>query len=286
VGKISLEDFVRSEGIRDVDFIKTDTDGHDLEVLVSAESAIRECGVLGIMVETNFHGSYGDTANSLHNIDRFMKRHGLMLYGMSHYRYSRASLPAQFVYAAPYQTSSGQPMWGDFVYLRDGAADDYAAIWGDQLSIPKLLKLACLYDLFNVPDCAAELINHHRARLAEVCEPQALLDALTPTLNGRQLNYTDYVDEFVRSFESFYPPDQVPEQNGEVPPQVSAVHDDEREQLVQQVDALSDLVRVLSQDLSSSQDALHEMRRSRLWQWGNALLDAKLLVKRAFLRHD
>jgi Methyltransferase FkbM domain len=207
---VSLSEFVRREGIRDVDFVKTDTDGHDLEVLVSAEEMLRYAGVLGCMIESNFVGSSRETTNSFHNIDRLMRRNGFMLYGLTVNRYSRAVLPAPFVYRSLASTDWGQAMWGDAVYFRDGASPAYEHVWGELLSEAKLLKLACLYELFRLPDCAVELFLAHRPRLERLVDVDHLLDLLTPPLRGRQVSYREYLGEFERDPTSFYPPNPLP----------------------------------------------------------------------------
>ena len=202
---IALSDFVQSNGINSVDFVKIDTDGADYEALQSIAQSIRSCRILGFMIETPFFGHPDDSSNDLHNIDRFMKEQGFMLYNLSVNRYSRAALPAIFSVNHPWQTVSGQPMWGDLIYLRDGAATDYTKVWGESLSPVKLLKLACLYEVFQVPDCAAELIVNNMDAIATLIDPEQLLDALTPPLHGRRLSYREYIAEFEHSFESFFP---------------------------------------------------------------------------------
>jgi Methyltransferase FkbM domain len=203
--KIGLAEYVRSGAIGYVDFIKIDTDGSDLEAAISASQMIRPCHVLGFMIETPFSGSHEDTANSFHNIDRFMRQHGFMLYVLALRQYSRATLPAPFVYDIPAQTISGQVQWADAVYLRDGAAAEYGLIWDEELSPVALLKLAALYELFQLPDCAAELIDSHCDRIAALIEPDKLLDKLTPPLNGEQLSYRDYIAAFGDNPEQFFP---------------------------------------------------------------------------------
>ncbi len=203
--KIGISEYVQSNGIRSVAFIKIDTDGSDLEATVSASEIIRPCNVLGFMIESPFSGTHDDTANSFHNIDRFMRKNGFMLYVLAQRAYSRAALPAPFVYGIPAQTISGQVHWADAVYLRDGAAADYALIWSEELSTVALLKLAALYELFRLPDCAAELINTHRNRIASMVDPDRLLDLLTPPLHGKQLSYKDYVATFRDRPDQFFP---------------------------------------------------------------------------------
>jgi hypothetical protein len=203
--KLTLSDFARQQGLRNIDFVKTDTDGSDLEVLSSARDAVRETGILGFMVETLYNAQPNETDNSIANVDRLLRDQGLLLYALSCNRYSRAALPAPFVHPAPMQTTFGQLMWGDAVYLRDAGSSDYTAVWGEELSPAKLLKLACLYELFQVPDCAAELLLRNQRILGELFDVQRGLDLLTPRLRGRRVPYSEYIAAFDRDPSALYP---------------------------------------------------------------------------------
>lgn len=203
--KVSISEYARTNRVETIDFIKIDTDGSDLEAAISASEVIRPCNILGFMIESPFTGSHVDTANSFHNIDRFMRQQGFMLYVLAQHVYSRAALPAQFVYNIPASTIFGQVNWADVIYLRDGASSEYKAIWDEELSAVALLKLAALYELFRLPDCAAELIVTHRDSIAALVDPEMLLNRLTPTLNGKQLSYKEYVAAFRDSPEQFFP---------------------------------------------------------------------------------
>jgi FkbM family methyltransferase len=219
--KVGLADFLRSQGVEDVDFVKIDTDGGDLEVLRSFETMIASSGVLGMMVETPFTGSPTDSVLTFANVDRFLKQHGFLLCTLSVNRYSRAALPGPFKYSILAQTTFGQAMWSDVVYLREGAHPG-AARYGE-LSPAKLLKLACLYELFQAPDVAAEILLVHKKRLKKLVDVSALLDLLTPPLRGAQLSYRDYVKAFEQDPTQFYPepepePEAEPEPEPEPPP--------------------------------------------------------------------
>ena len=203
--KFSVTECAKQNGINRIDFIKIDTDGFDLEAAISASDIIRPCNVLGFMIESPFTGSHEDTTNSFHNIDRFMREQGFMLYVLAQRNYSRAALPAPFIYNIPAQTVSGQLHWADAVYLRDGASPEYNSIWGQDLSAVSLLKLAALYELFRLPDCAAELAVTHRDRIAKLVDPETVLDLLTPPLNGKQLSYDEYLAVFRDRPEQFFP---------------------------------------------------------------------------------
>ena len=203
--KKTLSEFIASERIQGVDFVKTDTDGSDYEVLISAAGSIREAGILGFMVEASFNTQPNDTENSLANVDRLLREHGFLLYTLSVNRYSRAALPAPFAVTVLAQTTSGQAMWGDLVYLRDAGSDHYTDVWGEELSPTKLLKLACLYELFRLPDCAAELLLSHRQVLEPLVDVNRGLDLLTPPLRGNRVRHEEYVAAFQRDPYSFYP---------------------------------------------------------------------------------
>ena len=56
-GKISIAEFAADNGINNIDFVKIDTDGHDLEAAASSREAIRRSNILGFMVECFFAGS-------------------------------------------------------------------------------------------------------------------------------------------------------------------------------------------------------------------------------------
>jgi FkbM family methyltransferase len=205
VERVTLAEFVERESLRSVDFVKIDTDGADLEAAVSCEPAIRPAGILGFLIESPFSGSHHDGENTFHNIDRYMKSQGFLLFGMTVNRYSRGVLPRTFVYRAPYQTRAGQPLWGDMLYLRDAGSPQYERVWGSPLPIAKLLKLVCLFELFELPDAAAEVVLRHRAQLESAVDTETVLDLLTPPLRGRHLSYREYDAAFEADVQAFYP---------------------------------------------------------------------------------
>lgn len=189
-GKITLAEFVHRNTIDNIDFVKVDTDGADLEVLHSLGPDFEKTDILGFEVECVYQGSDDFTSNSFHNIDRFMKQHGFMVYGMSCFRYSRQALPGPYLNNFPGHTSFGQPLWGDVLFLRDLQWD--AECGAGEVSLEKVLKMICLLEFFRLPDCAAELIVNNRDRIAGIISPDTLLDFLTPNLDGRTVSYQEY----------------------------------------------------------------------------------------------
>jgi FkbM family methyltransferase len=199
---ITLDDFVPAGEHRDVDFLKVDTDGHDIEVLLGAEGIMAAGGLLGLMVEVQLHGPIHEFANTYPNIDRILRQHGFSLFDLPIYRYSRADLPAPFVWDLAAQTISGQVIWGDALYLRDLASIDYEDMWqGYEVTPERVMKLACLFDLFDLPDCAAELLVARGACLGNA-QRDELLDVL---VSGEPGSYAAYVAAFEADYTSLFP---------------------------------------------------------------------------------
>ena len=184
------------------DFIKIDTDGSDYQVLLGAENVLAR-GVLGVHIESQFHGAVHDYGNLFSNIDRFLRARGFSLFDLSTWRYSRAHLPAPFVFEIAAQTHTGQVLWGDALYLRDLALPGYDDMFQFSTTAERVVKLACLHELFGIPDCAAELLLHARdtGLLGDVT---TLLDALTPTTHG-QLTYREYIERFTADPDGWLP---------------------------------------------------------------------------------
>lgn len=194
--RIGVSEVVRQKGLDNIDFIKSDTDGSDLEVAISCEEIIRPAGVLGFMIEALLSGSYLETECNFSNIDRFMKQQGFQLMKIEIHSYSRRSLPARFKYNCLGQTLSGQPLWGDCLYLRDAGSPQYEEVWGEPLPIHKALKIACVFEIFSLPDCAAEIIKRYENEISKLIKPSKLLDALTPEWSDRKVSYEEYMKLF------------------------------------------------------------------------------------------
>ena len=188
-----------------VDFIKIDTDGHDYYVLRGAQRMLRESPVLGLVVESQFHGPVHHHANLFSNIDRFLRVRGFSLFDLEVYRYSRAALPNPFVYTIPANTHQGQVLWGDALYVRDAGDPEYAQKWEITLSAVQLCKLLCIFEIFSLEDCAAEALVTHRDRLRNTIDVERCLDLLSPLHQGERLTFSQYDQRFEKHMEEWFP---------------------------------------------------------------------------------
>ena len=202
---IELDGFFLRDHPTDVDFIKVDTDGAEYEVLRGARELLAGGQVLGVAVECQFHGLVHDESSTFRNIDRLLTGRGFSLFDLEVHRYSRAALPQPFVYRLPAQTVGRQVFWGDALYLRDAGRNDYEATWSMAFPVQKVLKLACLFEIFGLADCAAELLLKYRTAIGDALDVDACLDLLTPPADGVRISYREYTAKFERNPESFYP---------------------------------------------------------------------------------
>ena len=201
---IELDQFFLRDHLMNVDFIKVDTDGSEYQVLHGARQLLSENQVLGLGVEVQFHGLVHDESNTFRNIDRLLTSLGFSLFDLEAHRYSRAALPKPFLIRMPAQTQGGQLMWGDALYVRDAANESYERNWSMQLPAGKLTKLACIFELFGIEDCAAELLQKYRPLLQAHLDVNTCLDLITPLKDGRK-SYLDYKRDFETNPGSFYP---------------------------------------------------------------------------------
>jgi FkbM family methyltransferase len=178
----------------ELDFLKIDTDGSDLEVLLGAERILRSGQVLGLLVETQFQGWAHEYSNTFANIDRHLQARGFALYELDNKRYTRAALPGLFKHSKAAQTHSGQLLWADALYFRDLAHSHYEQLYGYQITRERLLKLVALFDLFELADCAAELLIA-RPDLTTAEERARLLNLLVKSA-GFEGAYETHLERF------------------------------------------------------------------------------------------
>ena len=187
--------------IKNVDFIKIDIDGADLEAIISCENTLKDNNVLGFMLEVNFYGSTLSTDHTFINTDKIMREKGFDLFDLDFRRYSSDKLPGAYEVGCLAQTIFGRIFQGDALYLIDPCAKDDKPI----LSIDKILKLACLYECFGKPDHSAELLLKYKEELTDIVDINNLLNILTNEINPKFDNYYKYIEAFENNPLSFFP---------------------------------------------------------------------------------
>ncbi len=199
--QISLDAFFLKNGVKSVDFIKIDTDGFDYSVLKGSEKLLNDENMIGILVECHFNAAHHPYANSFRNIDSFLAEKGFSLFDLSVWRYTKGELPGKFVYKIPAQTISGQVTWGDAFYLRDFIQMQKM---GKQIPTAQILKMACVQEIFGLPDCAAELLLTFRDQLKLTIDVDHCLDLLAADM-GLYSSYRKHLNRFQKNPTQFYP---------------------------------------------------------------------------------
>lgn len=197
---VTLDQFCASRKIEKVDFVKIDTDGFDYKVLRGGENLFSQESTLGALVECNYSGAPGPYANCFRNIEGFLAEKGYRVFDMDVNRYSKRHLPAIFQYKLDAQTILGQASWGDVLFLRDFVEMKEK---GYNISPHSLLKMACIMEKFNLPDCAAELLQTFKKELSPFIDHQKSLDLLAQDM-GLFKNYECHIAAFNSKSKVFY----------------------------------------------------------------------------------
>jgi hypothetical protein len=129
------------------------------------------------------------------------------LFDLSARRYSLAALPAPYLHDRPGETRFGRVLQGDALYLRDLANPINEDLAG-RLPADRLLNLICLFAMFRMPDCAAEIALEFRDRISAVCNVNHLLNLLAvqaQTGASLPLSYEEYLARFKANDSMFFP---------------------------------------------------------------------------------
>lgn len=205
--KVSLDRYCLEHSIDQVNFIKIDTDGFDYSVLRGAEKILQEKNTLGVFIECDMNAPAHPASNSFRNVDCFLSGLGYRLFDLSVWRYTKSALPGRFFYDIPAQTKSGQVSWGDALYFRD-LVDVHQK--GEEVSFSQILKMACLQEIFGLPDCAAELLVTFRDKLSSRIDVDQCLDLLTQDMNIYK-SYEEHLAEFKKDPKNFFPTPMIKE---------------------------------------------------------------------------
>jgi FkbM family methyltransferase len=176
-------------------FIKIDVDGADLEVLYSSTTTLADPRLLGVQIEVNYFGTEDVHDNTFHNIDRLLRGFGFELFDLSTRRYSNSALPSKFLLGVPAQSLTGRILQGDAIYFRDVARTPDSL----QLVGLDLLKLCALFEFYNLPDCACEILTKFREHIEPILDIDNALDEITKLNYPNQSSYRSYLDRFSKN---------------------------------------------------------------------------------------
>lgn len=168
------------------DFIKLDCEGAELEVLEGLwlEKSSQEVdSVLGVSVEALFTPiRYGQPA--FRDVDVFLAHHGFTLFDIATYRHTRKTLSPD-----AFTSRQGQVLWAQTLYFRDL----YTEIESKKWQTIHILKLASLFEVHRLSDCAIELVQEaFKHLLLDGEQTCRLVNLLTPKIDGKEVTYKAY----------------------------------------------------------------------------------------------
>ncbi len=170
---VSLDTFCENNVMPQIDFMKMDTEGTELEILQGAKNMLK--GVLGLDIEIAFQQYHADRP-VFRDVDTYLHKHNFSIYDLDCYRHARKSLP-NLKKAIVYPSDHGQILWAQGLYMKDMIGNRNNA---NIVSKGRILKAICLFELFCHPDSAIELfqwaLKHHIIEFVD----DAVIDLLIP----------------------------------------------------------------------------------------------------------
>jgi len=192
-----FDSFSDQANLNNVDFMKLDTEGAEFDILEGAINSIRK-SVMGISCEALF-APWHKGQKLFSDIDILLRAAGFHLYDMSTYRHSRKSLPAKVQLGMV--SNYGQLIWCQALYCRDAVHEINNGImmecgWDQH----KILKLCSIFEIFNLPDCAIELLQFSKKKgiiFFSESEVTYLSDLIVSGFMGYDITYADYLNKSI-----------------------------------------------------------------------------------------
>jgi len=177
------------------DHIKIDCEGFEPEVLRGARNYMTRSRILSVAAETDFLVWPAHACNAFAEINALMVEQRLLVFDLNFYRRPRPTYVAArskhpWPAADPMHDvphfDVGQPRTFDFLFCRDLVAEDvdpkaFAAL-PDDVAVPstdKLIKAMINFELHGLMDCAVDLAEHFRPRLADRFDVDHAIGLLT-----------------------------------------------------------------------------------------------------------
>ena len=176
------------------DYIKTDCESFDPEVLRGARRYLAQSNILSLTVETDFSISGTYPRTPFVEISDIAVQHRLLVFDINAVRHPRPAYvaarerhpwpPADPLHDVPY-LDVGQPRTYDFLFCRDFVLEHKKpAIFADvpdavtRPTTDKLIKAMINFELHGLMDCAVEIADYFRTQLAERLDVDTAVELL------------------------------------------------------------------------------------------------------------
>lgn len=192
-----FDSFAKEYNIPDVDFIKIDVEGADFDIIKGSLSRLKK-SVLGFSCEIHFQ-PWCMGAQGFSELEQLVRPLGFRLYDVNLVRFANKAFPSMDSVApggcgvADY----GQIIFGQAIFFRDAVAeieDKKLILKWDEI---RVLKTASLFEVFQLPDCAIELLNtalKHKILL----NIGKYRDLITSGFIGKTITYEKHLQRLAR----------------------------------------------------------------------------------------
>jgi len=157
INTTDFDSFATEYNIPAVDFLKTDAEGADYDIVKGAVNQLKS--VIGLSCEIHFAPWCGKGFFS--ELEQLLRPLGFRLYDINLFRFAnKAFLSVDSVLpggcgAADY----GQIIFGQAIFFRDAVAEIEDKKLISKWDEIRILKAVSLFEVFQLPDCAIELLN-------------------------------------------------------------------------------------------------------------------------------
>lgn len=161
----SIDRWAADAGVTDLDFMKLNVQGAELEILQGSTSLLGR--VIGVMAEMSFVESYRKRP-MFADIDIFLRGHGFAFFDfIGHHYIGRTGSPITARHTPGLYPLHGQLIEGHGIYFRDPIDDRHRGRDLAGYDRDKLLKLVSFAEVFGQIEYAFELLLWSRDLLAE-----------------------------------------------------------------------------------------------------------------------
>lgn len=194
-----FKSFAKKNKIRDINVMKLDVEGAELDILRGLGKDF-EKKLICINTEAYFQ-PWAKDSPTFADMDIFLRARGFVLYDLPILRWEKKTTsPYMFTDGVFGPTDRGQVVFTQALYLKDAVAEFNIPRLRKNWSAERILKLASVMELYNLEDCAIELIQEASALgLLKSYKTHKMIDLLTPPIDGHYVTYKQYVEHIKQS---------------------------------------------------------------------------------------
>ena len=209
-----FDSFVEEYKIPDIDFIKTDAEGADFDIIQGSLRSLKK-SVLGMSCEMHFQPWCVGAKGLFSELDQLVRPLGFRLYDINMFRFANNAFPSiDSVLPGGCGTADyGQIIFGQAIFFRDPVAEiEHGKLLELEWDETRILKAVSLFEVFGLPDCAIELLDtaekHNLLKHFNKGEIEKFRDLITSGFLGKTIIYRQHLQKLAdikkRGYASYF----------------------------------------------------------------------------------